>query len=100
MSSKSWTTHDFYCMCCGTKGIPVPRAGNKMKQKFHRKRMYCLRCRTDTNHIECRNEKEVTQFLEDFKNGVYLEEAKETMEYVCEHPHYSTLCNVRTAGIW
>lgn len=95
---RTWITNDFYCINCGAKGIPIPRAGNKLKLKGHRKKMYCPNCRHDTNHVECRNMYEVNEFLENFKNGVYIEEAKETLEHERQHLR-SALCDVRGAGL-
>ena len=54
--------HDFYCINCGKKGMPLARKTGKQKEKFHRKRLYCLNCKTEVNHIECRNQEEVETF--------------------------------------
>ena len=95
-----WITHDFYCICCGAKGIPLQRAGNKLKVKNHRKNMYCYRCKRTVNHVECRNMYEVEQFKEDYVNGVYEDEARAELEYEAENPRLSTLCDVRGSGVW
>ena len=78
---RDWDFHNFYCINCGNRGIPIARAGNKLKGKNHRKLMYCPTCKHTVNHIECRNQFEVEEFLEDFKNGVYEDEAKESLSY-------------------
>lgn len=89
---QDWDIIDFYCINCGNKGIPLARAGNKKKGYGHRKNMYCVKCKHTVNHIECRNQDEVAQFLMDFQNGVYVEEAKEELKYEQEHPRLSSLC--------
>ena len=68
--------HDFYCIKCGNKGIPVMRKRSHNHGKFHRKKLYCLHCKEEVNHVECKNEFEVYEFLEDFRNGVFEDEAK------------------------
>ena len=97
---RDWDTIDFYCINCGNKSIPLARAGNKRKGKGHRKNMYCPNCRHTVNHIECRNIYEVQEFLEDFKNGVYKDEARAELEYEEGNPRLSNLCFVRSAGKW
>ena len=51
------------------------------------------------NHIECRNIYEVEEFLEDFKNGVYEDEARAELEYEEGNPRLSDLCNVRDSRL-
>lgn len=97
---RNYETVDFYCINCGSKSIPLARAGNKRRGKDHRKNMYCPRCKHTINHIECRNEDEVNQFLEDYKNGVYKDEAEAELQYEAEHPRLSTLCYGGCSGIW
>lgn len=95
---RDWDTVDFYCINCGNKSIPLFRAGNKKKSKGHRKNMYCPHCQHTLNHIECRNMDEVAEFLEDFENGVYRDEARAELEYERDNPRFSTLCFSRSAG--
>lgn len=97
---RDWVTHDFYCIHCGSKSIPLQRAGNKMKIKNHRKNMYCPRCKRTVNHIECRDQFEVEEFLEDYKNGVYEDEARAELEYESANPRLSSLCYGGCTGIW
>lgn len=74
---KSFTDeHSFYCIKCGNKGLPIIRTNNRLKEKFHRKKLYCLHCKQEINHIECRTFEEVEEFKKRFTNGEYLEECK------------------------
>ena len=73
--------HDFYCMNCGNKNIPLPRPRGHRHSAFHRKKMYCFHCKKEVNMIECKNEFEVQEFLENFNNGVYKEEAEESLSF-------------------
>lgn len=82
---NAFDTHDFYCINCGQKGIPITRQRSKRKSTFHRKLMYCWHCKHTVNHIECCNEEERQQFLLDFAAGKYLEEAQESLIHEKEH---------------
>lgn len=75
------TSHDFYCMKCGNKGIPLSRSVGHQHAKHHRKKLYCVYCKIDVNHIECRNMMEVNQFKEDFENGVFKDEAEASIDF-------------------
>lgn len=74
--------HDFYCINCGKKGMPLARKLGKQKGKWHRKKLFCLNCKMDINHIECRNQAEVDQFKQWFAEGKFIEEAKESINFI------------------
>ena len=78
----SYENHDFYCMNCGRKGIPLSRRVSLQHGKFHRKKLYCIYCKEEVNHIECRTPEEVEEFKENFENGVYKDEAQDSLSYV------------------
>ena len=82
MTNMSYEEHQFFCINCGKRGIPLSRPNGRQRASMHRKKLYCYHCRNTVNHVECRNEVEVAQFIEDFNNGIYIEEAKESLE-VC-----------------
>ena len=75
-------THDFYCMSCGNKGIPLSRNVGFQHSKFHRKKLYCVFCKREVNHVECRNQMEVNKFKEDFSKGLFAEEAEASIEFL------------------
>ena len=70
--------HDFYCLNCGQKSMTLPRKKGWQHGAMHRKKLYCPHCKIELNHIEIRNPEEKMKFLEDFKNGVYKDEAEES----------------------
>lgn len=80
--TNNFTIHQFYCMNCGNRGIDLPRKSGQKRERFHKKKMYCFKCREEINHIECKTEEEAQQFKIDFENGVYINEAKESLAYV------------------
>lgn len=65
--------HDFYCTKCGNKGIPLYRPQNYNREKFHKKKLFCIYCGMEVNHVECRNSQEVSEFVSNFTKGVYNE---------------------------
>ena len=73
--------HDFYCLLCGNKGIPIARKRSNLKESLHRKKLYCVNCKTEVNHIECRTDREVKEFKKNFAEGVYKEEALNSLVY-------------------
>lgn len=66
--------HDFYCSACGRLGIPIPRKKGHQHGKLHKKKLFCLYCQKEVNHIECRNMAEVEEFKIKFENGEYKNE--------------------------
>lgn len=88
---KAEKSHDFYCINCGNKGIPLIRKVGFQRNKFHRKKLYCIYCKTEVNHVECRNQDEINQFLKDFQDGVYKDEAKESLSYIEEETLHECL---------
>ena len=83
----NFSEHSFYCIKCGNKGVPLMRKQGHKHKRFHRKKLYCIHCKEEVNHIECQTDDEVYQFKIDFENGVYANEAEESIHYV------------RTAGV-
>lgn len=61
-------THRFVCTECGKEGIPIVRQTNKLREQGHWKRLYCVFCKKICEHVECRNEYELKEFLDTFNN--------------------------------
>ena len=76
------TDNSFFCMRCGNKGIPLARRESSRREAHHRKKLYCRFCKEEVNHIECRTLDEIELFKENFKNGVYIDEAEASVAYV------------------
>ena len=77
----SYENHDFYCMNCGRKGIPLSRRVSFQHGKFHRKKLYCIYCKEEVNHIECKTYEEVKIFKDAFEREEFKEEAEESLSY-------------------
>ncbi len=76
--------HKFFCLLCGKEGIPLRRKVGFQHGSMHRKKLYCPYCKVEVNHIEIKNLAEKEKFLEDFKKGVYKDEAEESRD-ACRH---------------
>lgn len=66
---------DFYCTQCGEKGIPIPRKGAHPREKGHLKKLYCIYCNKETNHVEINPKTNYTyeNFLEEFNLGRFVD---------------------------
>lgn len=84
MAKRSQQTKQsrLYCLNCGKENIPIYRPAAHVKEPKHRKKMYCPWCKVIVNMIECRDDKEIEKFKKDFEDGVYIEEARENIEYL------------------
>ena len=74
--------HNFYCIRCGNKGIPLSRNRGHQHGRFHKKKLYCMTCKEEVNHIECKNAEDVEIFKTNFENGVYINEVEESLAYL------------------
>ena len=83
--------HDFYCMNGGKKNISLMRKVGRQKERFHRKKLFCPWCKNDVNAIECKTPQDVNEFLDKFNKGEFIEEAKESMEYIQNDVMYNLL---------
>ena len=74
-----YDSNKFFCLACGSEGIPLQRKRGQQRGRFHRKKLYCPHCKNTVNHIECKTMEEVEIFKEEFAKGVYENEAKESL---------------------
>lgn len=74
--------HKFWCINCGRAGIPVRRKVGFQHKKNHLKKLWCPWCQMEINHIETRNLDEEFKFREAFENGLYLEEAAQSVAFL------------------
>ena len=73
--------HKFYCINCGKEGVPLARKHGHMHGKFHFKQLWCCNCKLLVNHMECRNDIEVQEFKDNFKQGVYKDDAEQSISH-------------------
>ena len=69
---------DFYCICCGSKGIPIPRKNGKQREPGHLKRLFCLKCGREVNHAEVKQFGGYTirEFQAEFEKGNFENEER------------------------
>ena len=79
MAKYNYETHDFYCLRCANKTLPVLRSHAKKKEKFHRKKLWCPHCRMEINCVEITTLEEKEIFMEEFANGAYKQEAEDSI---------------------
>lgn len=80
--ARTMVEHNFYCMKCGKKGIPLMRNKGFQHSKHHRKKLYCPFCKVEVNHVECKTYDDVQEFLDAFERGDYKEEAEQSISYI------------------
>ena len=68
----NYEEHNFYCIKCGQKGIPIQRKVGHQHSRLHFKKLYCPYCKVKINHVECRNYEETKDFQQKFKEGFYF----------------------------
>lgn len=76
MARDSYQEHNFYCIRCGNKGIPLSRNRGHQHSRFHRKKLYCMTCKEEVNHVECKNLEDVEAFKDAFNAGYFKQEAE------------------------
>lgn len=79
---NTYDVHEFYCMKCGQKNMSLQRKVNHKHAKHHRKKLWCWHCKQEVNCIECKNDQEVQEFLENFKAGKYQEELENSIKVI------------------
>lgn len=87
-NSKNYQIHEFYCINCGHLIMSIPRNIGRLHGEKHRKVLYCPFCKETVNSIECRNDMEAYEFKQDFEQGKFVEEAKESMNFIKESGKY------------
>lgn len=79
----NFTMSEFYCTQCGNKGLPVLRKKGAEREAGHLKKLFCLKCKRETNHAECKpfTRYDFEQFKEEYEYGNFSEEGLRIMPY-------------------
>lgn len=74
---------EFYCCNCGHKGIPIIRKRGSEREAGHLKKIYCLHCNKEFNHVECKPYTHYTHedFLIEFNNHNFDKDGNRIMSY-------------------
>jgi hypothetical protein len=73
--------NSFYCTQCGNQGIPIWRKKNASREKGHLKKIFCLNCQKETNHVECNNNYTYEDFIFEFKHKNFSADGQRLMTY-------------------
>lgn len=74
---------EFYCCKCGRRGIPILRKKGAEREAGHLKRLWCINCQQEWNHVECKpwTKYTVEDFEIEFKTGNFDEQGNRKMPY-------------------
>ena len=83
MTRKNATASEFYCTKCGKKGIPIWRKSGREREAGHLKKIWCLHCNKQTNHVECKpfTKYSYEDFLLEFECNNFTEDGQRKMKY-------------------
>lgn len=65
MANNHFSVSDFYCTCCGKRGLSLPRPERKQREPGHLKELFCFYCGEEKNAVEIKQNGRYT--LEIFK---------------------------------
>lgn len=73
----------FYCTQCGNRGLPIIRRTGSEREAGHLKKLYCLNCKKETNHAECKDFTHYTEedFFFEFENNNFDQNGKRILPY-------------------
>lgn len=79
---------DFYCTCCGNKGMPIFRTIGSEREAGHLKKLFCLYCQRETNMAEIKQKGKYTldNFLIEYNGHNFDEQGnrKEDWKIFCK----------------
>lgn len=83
MSTNLITDNEFYCAICHNKGIPVIRRKGAEREAGHLKKLFCLTCGKETNHVECRPWSGYTydDFLIEIEHSNFTDDGQRKVSY-------------------
>lgn len=54
MSKNNFIVSRMFCCSCGQEGIPITRRKGQTREPGHLKKLYCIHCGKEWNHVEIR----------------------------------------------
>ena len=83
MNTRGVVINDFYCVKCGNKGLSLARKKGQQREPGHLKRLFCLKCGREVNHVEVKATGEYTlnHFLAEKEYGNFDEEENRIVPY-------------------
>ena len=73
----------FFCTRCGREGIPIPRKNNRAREAGHLKKLWCIYCKDEVNHVEVKNftHYDLKDFEIEFNYGNFDKDGNRKMPY-------------------
>lgn len=83
MGRQNVVMSEFYCTQCGNKGFPIWRRTGREREAGHLKKIYCLTCGEQTNHVECKENThyQYNDFKTEYEYGNFTEEGLRKQKY-------------------
>lgn len=83
MKNQRFIESEFYCTQCGSRGIPVQRKFGQEREAGHLKKLFCLKCQKEQNHVECKSFTKYTHedFLIEFNEKNFTKEGTRILTY-------------------
>lgn len=72
----------FFCTKCGKEGIPIARLRGQERKSGHLKKLFCIYCNEEVNHVEIKEIGDYTyeNFKEEFELGRFVDGNRYTIE--------------------
>ena len=69
------TISNMYCTKCGKRGIDIPRLPGQQREPGHLKKLFCMNCGEEVNHVEIRpyGSYRYEDFEEEFRLGRFVD---------------------------
>ena len=83
MGKATIVMSEFYCTRCGQKGLPIWRKKGGEREAGHLKKIFCLKCQEEVNHVECKSwtKYDYDDFKIEFEYGNFDESGQRKMTY-------------------
>jgi hypothetical protein len=83
MRNRFYVESEFYCTACGSRGIPIQRRIGAEREAGHLKKIFCLKCQRETNHVECKPYTKYSHkdFLLEFNEHNFTKEGQRILSY-------------------
>lgn len=90
-------TSRFFCTKCGNEGLPIWRKKGQERKAGHLKKLYCLHCKEEVNHVEIKTAGNYTldDFNQEFTLGRFLNGDRIPLDklYLCSKKKCPFNCN-------
>lgn len=92
------TQSRFFCTECGHEGIPIQRKQGAQREPGHLKKLYCIYCKKEVNHVEVREIGGYTEedFRTEFNLGRFKDGLREPVGDLADCTNEKCIYNINT----